>query len=154
MDKGACIVMPVDGSETSVQAMDLALDIAQTVGRKIIFLHVAYFDSSTDDDSDSWLPEGIVTEPVGDLIEDVRRVVKERLPEQIDAEFAERIGDPAKVITEFADEKNAGLIVMGARGLSAVEGFFLGSVSREVMELAHCAVLIVKQKKQEEVFSW
>ena len=62
--------------------------------------------------------------------------------------------DPAKVITEFADEKNAGLIVMGARGLSAVEGFFLGSVSREVMELAHCAVLIVKQKKQEEVFSW
>ena len=153
MKKDQCIVVPVDGSETSIQAMDTALELAQATGAKINFLHCAYFDSSTDDDADSWLPESPVTEVVGDIMEDVRRVVKERLPNDINAAFAERIGDPATVIAEFAEQENAGLIVIGARGLSPVEGFLLGSVSQEVMETARCAVLIIKQKRQEEAFS-
>ena len=154
MEKNACIVVPVDGSETSIQAMDVALELAEATDAKIIFLHCTYFDSSTDDAADSWLPEGIATDPVGDMMEDVRRVVAERLPKEIDAEFARRVGDPAKETVEFAEQKKAGLIVMGARGLSVAQGFLLGSVSQDVMENAKCAVLIVKQRRQEDVFSW
>ncbi len=151
MREDSCIVVPMDGSETSILAMDTALNLAQVLDVKIFFLHAAYFDSSTDDDSDSWLPD-IVTVSVGDMIEDVRRVVEERLPKEIRAEFVERVGDPAKVVVDFAREKKAGLIVIGARGLSTMEGFFMGSVSQEVMETADCAVLIIKQQK--EAFSW
>lgn len=143
MREDACIVVPVDGSETSVGAMDTALDLALDLGVKVFFLHATYFDSSTDDDGDSWLPDSVAA-PVGDMIEDLRCVVRERLPKEISAEFVDRTGNPAQTIVDFAKEKDAGIIVIGGRGLSAMKGFFLGSVSQEVMENAPCAVLIVK----------
>lgn len=46
-------------------------------------------------------------------------------------------GVPGDVIAEEADAMNADLILMGARGATAAESFFLGSVSRAV--LAHTA---------------
>jgi nucleotide-binding universal stress UspA family protein len=53
-------------------------------------------------------------------------------------------GDPRAVIPEQADEWDADLIVMGSRGLGAVTGFMLGSVSTAVVHAARCPVLIVK----------
>lgn len=54
-----------------------------------------------------------------------------------------RIGSPAEVIVSLAEEQNADLIVLGARGLGPIEERLLGSVSHRVLALAHCATLIV-----------
>ena len=56
---------------------------------------------------------------------------------------AARAGNPPREILRFAEEHDAP-IVIGGRGLSRVEGFFLGSVSQEIMEKAKGTVLIVK----------
>ncbi|MGV3488490.1 MAG: universal stress protein [Tuberibacillus sp.] len=53
-------------------------------------------------------------------------------------------GSPGPAITEFANENNIDLIVMGSRGLGSVKAFFLGSVSHYVVQTAKCPVLIVK----------
>ena len=53
-------------------------------------------------------------------------------------------GDPATVITETAQETGADLIVMGAKGLAAIDRFLLGSVSTRVVQHADCAVLVVR----------
>jgi nucleotide-binding universal stress UspA family protein len=45
-------------------------------------------------------------------------------------------------IVRYADRREAGLIVLGARGLSPVRSLLFGSVSREVAQHAHCPVLV------------
>ena len=47
-------------------------------------------------------------------------------------------------ILKVADETRTDIIVMGTRGLSALRGAILGSVSHALIEKAHCPVLIVK----------
>lgn len=53
-------------------------------------------------------------------------------------------GDPAQVIAKVAKSINADQIVMGTRGLSDLKGMLMGSVSRKVVHLAHCPVVLVK----------
>jgi nucleotide-binding universal stress UspA family protein len=53
-------------------------------------------------------------------------------------------GDARHVILRAAEEWPADLVVLGARGLGAVSGFLLGSVSLGVARHARCSVLVVK----------
>ncbi|HEU4367755.1 MAG TPA: universal stress protein [Methylomirabilota bacterium] len=53
-------------------------------------------------------------------------------------------GDARDVIARAAEEWRAELIVLGARGLGAVAGALLGSVSLGVARHARCSVLVVK----------
>jgi nucleotide-binding universal stress UspA family protein len=53
-------------------------------------------------------------------------------------------GDARETILRAAREWPADLVVMGARGLGAVAGFLLGSVSLGVARHAQCSVLVVK----------
>jgi len=53
-------------------------------------------------------------------------------------------GDARETILRAAEEWPADLIVLGARGLGAMAGFLLGSVSLGVARHARCSVLVVK----------
>jgi nucleotide-binding universal stress UspA family protein len=53
-------------------------------------------------------------------------------------------GDARDVIVRAAEEWHADLIALGARGLGAVAGALLGSVSIGVARHARCSVLVVK----------
>lgn len=54
-------------------------------------------------------------------------------------------GPLASTIAKHARRFKADLILMGSRGLSDIQGFLLGSISRQVASLAPCSVWIVKQ---------
>jgi nucleotide-binding universal stress UspA family protein len=56
-------------------------------------------------------------------------------------------GNPASHILRFAERRKADLIVMGAKGLTGLERYILGSVSRRVARHAICSVLVVKKRK-------
>lgn len=53
-------------------------------------------------------------------------------------------GDPAEEIIRLANIYQADLIVIGSRGLTGVKRIIQGSVSSQVVENAHCSVLVVK----------
>src|SRR5262245_37774735 len=53
-------------------------------------------------------------------------------------------GDPKYVLLEEAERWGADNIFVGARGLSRVERFLLGSVSAAVVARAHCSVEVVR----------
>lgn len=57
---------------------------------------------------------------------------------------APRLGRPADEIMTVAKQKQADLIVMGAKGLGAVGRFFLGSVSTKVVQHSSVSVLVVR----------
>jgi nucleotide-binding universal stress UspA family protein len=54
------------------------------------------------------------------------------------------LGNPAEEIMKVASKDHADVIVMGAKGLSAVARFLIGSVSTRVVQHANCAVLVVR----------
>jgi nucleotide-binding universal stress UspA family protein len=54
-------------------------------------------------------------------------------------------GPLAKTIAREARRVKADLIIMGSRGLSDIQGFLLGSISRQVASMAPCSVWVVKQ---------
>lgn len=54
-----------------------------------------------------------------------------------------RTGDPAAQIVEAAEELGADLIVIGSRGLAALERLVIGSVARNVLLHAGCSVLVI-----------
>jgi nucleotide-binding universal stress UspA family protein len=55
-----------------------------------------------------------------------------------------REGDPAEQILAVAEERSAGLIVAGARGVSLIEKLVMGSVADRLLKRAPCSVLIVR----------
>lgn len=73
--------------------------------------------------------------------ERARRVLIRRWPA---AEVHVSEGDPREEIVRIAEEWGADLVVVGARGLSGVKRFLLGSVSLAVARHAPCPVLVAK----------
>ena len=53
-------------------------------------------------------------------------------------------GDPKRVLLDEAEQWEADCLFVGARGLSRVERFLLGSVSAAVAARAHCSVEVVR----------
>ena len=55
-----------------------------------------------------------------------------------------REGDPAQTILDVADEQNADLIVVGARGTTGLHRFMLGSVAAKLSHHAPTSLLMVR----------
>jgi nucleotide-binding universal stress UspA family protein len=58
-------------------------------------------------------------------------------------------GPLARTIARQAQRLKADLILIGSRGLSDVQGFLLGSTSRQVAAIASCSVFVVKRPIQK-----
>jgi nucleotide-binding universal stress UspA family protein len=57
-------------------------------------------------------------------------------------------GDPKRVLPDIAAQWEADCLVVGARGLSRIQRFFLGSVSAAVAARAYCSVEVIRLPHQ------
>ena len=64
--------------------------------------------------------------------------------EGVEAERDLAAGPMAEAILKAAEVRGCDLIVLGARGLSDLQGLLLGSVSHKVIQHAACPVLVVR----------
>ena len=60
-----------------------------------------------------------------------------------------REGNAAHEIIEAASELRTNLVVVGAKGLSGLKRFLLGSVSQKVMKYSPCSVLVVRHRERD-----
>lgn len=65
----------------------------------------------------------------------------------VTTEYYQTLGRPGHVICETALHWEAGLIVVGRRGLSGISELILGSVSNYVTHYAPCSVLVVQRSE-------
>jgi nucleotide-binding universal stress UspA family protein len=133
------ILVAVDGSPYSRQAIPIATELAKRFAGDVFALHVferelsraAAFPVETPDEATSVITEAV--KAFRDAGVNATGEVRHALT-----------GHAAKQIVEAAKEKGSDLIVMGSRGLSDIGGLLLGSVTHKVMQLAHIPVLVVR----------
>lgn len=129
------IVVGVDGSEPSQDALRWASQQAQVTGAELVAV-IAWH-----------LPEmyGYVGRDYGD---DARKALEATLEKVIDPSSPVKVttrvveGRPAPVLLDAA--KDADLLVVGAHGHGVFEGMRLGSVSQHCVHHATCPVVVVR----------
>lgn len=164
------ILIAYDGSEGSVKAMKMGIDMMRRLDTNITVLKV--------------LEEKLTGAPIPNRHHEVMPVgglgmagvnmyannVKERVPtdqpsvdanydpteesareirellaqERVEAPVEILFGDPAKTICKFAESQNHDLIIIGNRGLGGLKKLILGSVSDKVVNSSTCPVLVAK----------
>ena len=60
------------------------------------------------------------------------------------------LGEPSTVLVDMAEQLNADLVILGARGMGAIESVLVGSVSKAVIHRCTRPVLIVREPEQPD----
>lgn len=138
------VVVPIDMSDFSLKALDAVKDMVAD-DERIRVLHV--------------LPTLEPGEPgiVWNTMDDGSRTLQSR--SAVSAFLQERgygrlnitvrIGDPGTQIALFAEDLDAGLIVIPSHSRGMLSRMLLGSTTDRVVHQAHCPVLVLKDRKEK-----
>jgi nucleotide-binding universal stress UspA family protein len=130
-----------DGSEPAFHALSLAVAIARQNGSELHMVCVEEVD---------YMPEFIeeVREETGTAARRFHRVVQRARAlaneNQLDLHTHVIAGHPVRDIVDLAADLRIDLLVIGARGHSAIYERLIGSRADRIVQLAQCPVLVVK----------
>jgi universal stress protein A len=138
------ILVPVDFSECSKKAVTYAAAFAKQFDAELILLHVVQ-------------PYPIVPEMATvdvDMVQEGRKqreVLRLTIGDALPVSTAMRSGPAAAEIVRAARELGSDLIVLSTQGHTGITRVILGSTAEQVVRLAPCPVLVVRQKEHEFV---
>jgi nucleotide-binding universal stress UspA family protein len=138
------ICCPVDFSDASRAAMEVAADLARRAGASLTLLHAYPIPGYT-------FPDGSVVASARMMQELADQAAKHlaewrREAEALGAAPVEAVtaaGEPASEILGHAARHGIDLLVLGTHGRSGLEHALLGSVTERVVRKARCHVLTV-----------
>jgi nucleotide-binding universal stress UspA family protein len=134
------VVVPVDFSPESLAARDVGLTLVDSPAH----LHVVHvlIDITPLEAGEVW---GVIDPQA--RIDQIQKLLREKLS---DARYAGvhtavLLGEPAHGIANYAQEKQAELIVIPSHGRTGITRLLIGSVAERVVRLAHCPVLVLRK---------
>ena len=138
------ILLPVDGSELSLEAVRFAIRMVQGGLRADAVLANVQEPANLYELLVAHDPEVInkVSDEAGRHTLQSAMALLDAAGVQYECEVAK--GDPAHTIIDIADRFACDMVVMGARGNSALRSAMMGSVSNEVLHASPVPVVIVK----------
>ncbi len=141
------ILWATDFSEEAEESLLYADAFAKTFKAKIVALHIvpdfaaALYDAA-------YVIKGELVQRVDAIKKEAENKLKELSKEKgISFEILVREGTASKKIIEVAENEQVDLIVLGRRGMSAVEKLFIGSVANQVLRTSPVPILITKKKE-------
>lgn len=148
------ILVPIDGSEPSMKALDYALDLAEALAAEVVLLSVIPPVILPIIPEEEGITPIVTPRQVDRYAQKLREIFENVLNEGLkrarsrkpNLKISTRLveGHPGDNIVRIADDEEFDLIVMGSRGLSGLREFFLGSVTRRVADHCKCPILIIK----------
>ena len=141
------ILVPVDGSSTSRQAIDKAVAIAEAFKSTVTLIYVidpyAFTGVGTDFSYGQAEYLSAATDEANQAISAARQVF-EAHGIAVSGSVVE--GHAVyQAILDTAESLNADLVVMGSHGRRGLEKLVLGSVTAQVLSHAHLSVLVVRE---------
>lgn len=135
------VVLATDLSPTSEAATTAALDLASSIGARLLAVSVV-------DPGSLRVPGGRYLARVDQVRAERERVAQELVTRGramgVAVDFLVWEGDPGEAIIDAAQAESADMIVVGSHGRGAVGRFLIGSVSDHVVRNASCPVLVVR----------
>lgn len=136
------LVVGTDGSEHARAAVVEAIDLARRLDDTIV---VASVSPPPPDYLGRPLWQEWVTQNQAharEALDAAKKIVDQA---GIEAEYELLEGEPAQELAQFAEARDVDLIVVGTRGMNAVAGVLLGSVSMALVRRSHRPVVIVRE---------
>ena len=141
------VLVPIDRSEYREKILAYAIALTKAWGAELTAIHVI--------DPGRGVPGGRIKEKEQQREEEARREAQTLVMNTIDPlmdkegliikkEVIERSHSISKSIITYARQNKFDVIVIGTKGMTAVEEFFLGSVANNVIHHAHCPVFAIR----------
>jgi universal stress protein A len=141
------ILVPIDFSEYSLNALQYAVRFAKHFGSELILLHVVEPVVYPTDISFGQIAFPNVEEELHRRSEHELKRLRKEVRAEVAAKSFIRLGKPFVEITAAAKEYDVDLIIIASHGHTGVEHILFGSTAEKVVRKAHCPVLTVRGKK-------
>jgi len=136
------ILVPTDGAPGTERAIEEALDLAELSEGTVHALYVVDTrDYSTLPES-KWLALKSEFEERGETV--VGEVADRAEARAVPVETAVERGLPHEAILQYADERDADVVVMGTHARTGLNRFLIGSVTEKIIRSAERPVLVVR----------
>lgn len=135
------LLVGYDGSESAENALVFAVNLARAFGSALHVLAVARPPELGDD-----VETSAVIENARRHYEQILFAARSKLQHETFAtHFQVAVGHPAEQIVRYVEANHIDHIVVGHRGHTLFERWLIGSVARQVIAYAHCAVTVVRR---------
>ncbi|WP_326910878.1 universal stress protein [Sedimentibacter sp. MB31-C6] len=145
------ILVPIDGSTASIKAAEKAIELAKLFNSYVTFVTVVNLPS---EDKYSYFGLNVQTafesnrkvmlkELINEETKMLNIIVNDLDVSNLNIEKKVIVGIAYKEILKLSNNEKFDLIIMGRRGFSNIERFFVGSVTQRVLSEASCPVLVV-----------
>ncbi|ANU23922.1 universal stress protein [Planococcus donghaensis] len=168
------IAMAYDGSDGSRMAFDKAIELVGILPEaklSVIYVNedyresVGYMDAgnasapvvsaNVDSNYAQYMPYGVGDSKISheknydNTAAEYSKHLQHSIQRQLDAHNTKASvlaleGNAAKTIAAFIEEQNIDLLIIGNSGKSGLQKFFIGSVSKKLIQDSSCSVLVVK----------
>ncbi|CAM1350051.1 universal stress protein [Tenacibaculum crassostreae] len=138
------IIVPVDFSDYSENALKSATFLAKQTNAEIIVVHMLELSNAVISQSESYMQQEMVF---------YLQLTEKKFAEFLKKDYLADIKVTPIIkhfkifseIDQLAREEDADLIVMGSKGASGLKEMFIGSNTEKVIRYAHIPVLVVKE---------
>lgn len=135
------ILLAADGSKNSIRAAEVAATIASLIpGSVVEILYVADMSKIKSEVLHSQSHEELQMKRDQKLIPH-REILSAK---NVNHKTTFLTGDPGPMIVEYANNEKVDVVIIGSRGLNALQELVLGSVSHKVVKRVQCPVMVVK----------
>ena len=142
------ILVGIDGSESSIDAADYAIEMAKKDGAQVIALTVnriplSSYGLATPQDEVKQSKENEGMQEFKEWLDKISQNAKQNSV-QLKKEIINSQMSVEAAIVEYAESEGVDLIVIGTRGNSGIKNMLLGSIASGVVKYATCPVMVVK----------
>ncbi len=153
MKRATKILVPIDFSECSENALAFAMQLADKIKANLILLNVPHFDSGAMenyafvvDEVESRTEESKIL--TNKFMQKVAETVRTSLDEVPSIQIDSQIGNIEATICDVAFRNQVDYIVMGTQGENSVLDKYLGSVASTVLKNAPCPVMVIPENTE------
>ena len=142
------IIVPIDFSEQSENALRVAASLAKKHESEILVLHMLELNEAMISSSEGFHPEQTVF---------LLKLAEKRIGEFLEKPFLKELRITPVIkhfkvfseVNEIAEKHKADLIVMGSHGTDGLKEIFVGSNAEKVVRNSDIPVLVIKKSHEE-----